>query len=168
MPQTIALVDDDKNILASLSAALEDEGYNIDVYCDGIEALEGICRKPVDLAVLDIKMPRMDGLELLINLRKKNDLPVIAFEQGVAQDAIINGINGYLAPCFNEKAFSQAIVKTLFLNELIDKDKINFLFPFSVLHIFSALRYTLIICSKSCAGSFLASLILEIFFKFLS
>ena len=61
MSQTIALVDDDKNILASLSAALEDEGYNVDIYGDGIEALEGISRKPVDLAVLDIKMPGMDG-----------------------------------------------------------------------------------------------------------
>ena len=52
----------------------------------------------------------------------KNDLPVIAFDQGVAQDAIINGVNGYLVPSFNEKAFSQAITKVLFLNELIDKD----------------------------------------------
>ena len=77
MPHTIALVDDDQNILASLSAALEDEGYSVDTYVDGVEALDGIARRPVDLAILDIKMPRMDGMELLGNLRKKNNLPVI-------------------------------------------------------------------------------------------
>ena len=77
MPHTIALVDDDQNILASLSAALEDEGYSVDTYGDGVEALDGIARRPVDLAILDIKMPRMDGMELLGNLRKKNNLPVI-------------------------------------------------------------------------------------------
>jgi len=77
MAPTIALVDDDENILASLSAALEDEGYSVDTYSDGVKALDGIVRKPVDLAILDIKMPRMDGMELLGNLRRKNDLPVI-------------------------------------------------------------------------------------------
>ena len=65
MSHTIALVDDDENILTSLSAALEDEGYRVDTYLDGIEALEGIGRRPVDLAILDIKMPKMDGMELL-------------------------------------------------------------------------------------------------------
>jgi two-component system response regulator ChvI len=109
MSQTIALVDDDKNILASLSAALEDEGYNIDVYCDGIEALEGICRKPVDLAVLDIKMPRMDGLELLINLRKKNDLPVIFL---TSKDDEIDEVMGLRmgADDYIKKPFSQRLL----------------------------------------------------------
>jgi len=77
MPQTIALVDDDKNILTSVSMALEAEGYSVETYADGAEALEGIGRRPVDLAVLDIKMPRMDGMELLAEIRKKTRLPVI-------------------------------------------------------------------------------------------
>ena len=72
MTATIALVDDDQNILVSLSAALVDEGYKVDTYGDGAEALEGLARKRADLAILDIKMPRMDGLELLTELRQKD------------------------------------------------------------------------------------------------
>ena len=71
MPQTIALVDDDKNILTSVSMALEAEGFQVETYVDGAEALDGIGRKPVDLAILDIKMPRMDGMELLARIRQK-------------------------------------------------------------------------------------------------
>jgi two-component system, OmpR family, response regulator ChvI len=77
MPKTIALVDDDQNILVSLTAALADEGYFVETYGDGAEALEGLTRRPVDLAILDIKMPRMDGMELLTELRHKSKLPVI-------------------------------------------------------------------------------------------
>jgi len=77
MPKAIALVDDDQNILASLSAALTDEGYFVETYGDGAEALDGLTRRPVDLAILDIKMPRMDGMELLTELRRKSRLPVI-------------------------------------------------------------------------------------------
>lgn len=77
MSETIALVDDDRNILASIAMALEAEGFKVHTYADGIEALAGISRHPVDLAVLDIKMPRMDGMELLSRLRQKADIPVI-------------------------------------------------------------------------------------------
>ncbi len=77
MANSIALVDDDKNILTSVAMALEAEGYEVDSYADGAEALRGMERQPVDLAVLDIKMPRMDGLELLGHLRAKSALPVI-------------------------------------------------------------------------------------------
>lgn len=77
MPYTIALVDDDRHILASVSMALEAEGFLVQTYVDGAEALDGILRRPVDLAVLDIKMPRMNGLELLERLHRKGDLPVI-------------------------------------------------------------------------------------------
>ena len=77
MPNTIALVDDDRNILTSVSIALEAEGFRVDTYGDGAEALRGITQKPVDLAVLDIKMPRMDGIELLAKLREKTGTPVI-------------------------------------------------------------------------------------------
>ncbi len=77
MAATIALVDDDRNILASVSMALEAEGYKVRTYSDGSEALRGLTGQPADLAVLDIKMPRMDGMELLQRLRKHSAIPVI-------------------------------------------------------------------------------------------
>ena len=73
----IALVDDDQNILASVSLALEAEGYQVDTYFDSEQALIGLIQRPPDLAILDIKMPRMDGTELLGKLRQKSGLPVI-------------------------------------------------------------------------------------------
>ena len=75
--QTIALVDDDRNILTSLSIALEKEGFKVQTYIDGESALIGLTRTPPDLAIVDIKMPKMDGEELLKRLRKKTSLPVI-------------------------------------------------------------------------------------------
>jgi two-component system, OmpR family, response regulator ChvI len=77
LSEIIALVDDDRNILTSVSMALEAEGFRVLSYTDGAEALAGLSREPVDLAILDIKMPRMDGLELLGRLRQNNDIPVI-------------------------------------------------------------------------------------------
>ena len=77
MKQTIALVDDDRNILTSISIALEKEGFNVQTYLDGESAYIGITRTPPDLAVIDVKMPKMDGEELLRKLRKKTSLPVI-------------------------------------------------------------------------------------------
>ena len=78
MVHRIALVDDDRNILTSVSIALEAEGFGVDTYTDGEQALRGIRQAPVDLAVLDIKMPRMDGMELLQKLRSRTTaLPVI-------------------------------------------------------------------------------------------
>jgi two-component system, OmpR family, response regulator ChvI len=74
---TIALVDDDRNILTSVSMALEAEGYRTVTYTDGFSALDGFNQSAPDLAILDIKMPRMDGTETLRRLREKSDLPVI-------------------------------------------------------------------------------------------
>jgi two-component system, OmpR family, response regulator ChvI len=74
---TIALVDDDRNILTSVSMALESEGYRIMTYTDGASALDGFKTSPPDLAILDIKMPRMDGMETLRRMRQKTDIPVI-------------------------------------------------------------------------------------------
>lgn len=74
---TIALVDDDRNILTSVSIALEAEGYHVQTYTDGAAALAGLSANPPDIAVFDIKMPRMDGMELLRRLRQKSDMPVI-------------------------------------------------------------------------------------------
>lgn len=77
MSITVALVDDDRNILTSLSLALQSEGFVTRVYSDGEAALKALAENPPDLAVLDIKMPRMDGMELLRRLREKTIFPVI-------------------------------------------------------------------------------------------
>src|SRR5690606_1922308 len=74
MPK-IALVDDDRNILTSVSLTLEAEGYSVSTYTDGASGLEGLTSDRPDLAILDIKMPRMDGMELLRRLRQKSDVP---------------------------------------------------------------------------------------------
>ena len=77
MKQTIALVDDDRNILTSVSMTLEQEGFQVRTYTDGESALQGLTARPVDLAVLDIKMPKLDGMELLRRLRERSSIPVI-------------------------------------------------------------------------------------------
>jgi len=77
MSKTIALVDDDRNILTGISMALEREGFKVQTYIDGESALVGLSRNPPDLAVVDIKMPRMDGEELLKRVRKKMSIPII-------------------------------------------------------------------------------------------
>ena len=74
---SISLVDDDRNILTSVSMALESEGYEVRTYTDGSTALIGLEENPPDIAIFDIKMPRMDGMELLRRLRQKSNLPVI-------------------------------------------------------------------------------------------
>ena len=109
MPNTIALVDDDQNILASLAPALEDEGYKVDTYADGVAALDGIGKKPVDLAILDIKMPRMDGMELLGQLRQKGDLPVIFL---TSKDDEVDEVMGLRmgADDYIKKPFSQRLL----------------------------------------------------------
>ena len=76
MPK-IFLVDDDENILTSVSMFLENEGYEVRKFHDGVTALEALKASPPDLAVFDVKMPRMDGLELLRRLRQTSNLPVI-------------------------------------------------------------------------------------------
>ena len=77
MNATIALVDDDRNILTSVSIALQTEGFLTRVYSDGETALKALAENPPDLAIFDIKMPRMDGLELLRRVREKSQLPII-------------------------------------------------------------------------------------------
>src|SRR3982074_934208 len=106
---TIALVDDDRNILTSVSIALEAEGYRIMTYTDGASALDGFRTSPPDLAILDIKMPRMDGMETLRRLREKSDLPVIFL---TSNDEEIDELFGLKlgADAFIRKPFSHRIL----------------------------------------------------------
>ena len=106
---TIALVDDDRNILTSVSIALEAEGYRIMTYTDGASALDGFKTSPPDLAILDIKMPRMDGMETLRRLRQKSDIPVIFL---TSKDEEIDELFGLKmgADDFIRKPFSQRLL----------------------------------------------------------
>ena len=106
---TIALVDDDRNILTSVSIALEAEGYQTNTYSDGVSALQGLEDNPPDMAIFDIKMPRMDGMELLRRLRQKSDLPVIFL---TSKDDEIDELFGLKmgADDFIRKPFSQRLL----------------------------------------------------------
>jgi two-component system response regulator ChvI len=106
---TIALVDDDRNILTSVSIALESEGYKVETFTDGASALEGLTARPPSLAIFDIKMPRMDGMELLRRLRQKSELPVIFL---TSKDEEIDELFGLKmgADDFIRKPFSQRLL----------------------------------------------------------
>jgi two-component system response regulator ChvI len=106
---TIALVDDDRNILTSLRMALESEGYNTQTYNDGASALEGLTGSPPDMAILDIKMPRMDGMELLRRLRQSTEIPVIFL---TSKDEEIDELFGLKmgADDYIRKPFSQRLL----------------------------------------------------------
>src|SRR6202795_4032483 len=106
---TIALVDDDRNILTSVSMALEAEGYRIMTYMDGLSALNGFESSPPDLAILDIKMPRMDGMETMRRLRRKSDVPVIFL---TSKDEEIDELFGLKmgADDYIRKPFSQRLL----------------------------------------------------------
>ena len=109
MTNTIALVDDDRNILTSVSIALEAEGFAVRCYGDGAEALKGLSAQPVDLAILDIKMPRMDGMELLGQLRKQTAMPVIFL---TSKDDEVDEVLGLRmgADDYIKKPFSQRLL----------------------------------------------------------
>jgi two-component system response regulator ChvI len=102
-------VDDDRNILTSVSLSLEAEGYRVQTYNDGVSALDGLKTTPPDLAIFDIKMPRMDGMELLRRLRQKSDLPVIFL---TSKDEEIDELFGLKmgADDFIRKPFSQRLL----------------------------------------------------------
>ena len=106
---TVALVDDDRNILTSVSIALEAEGFRVETYTDGASALDGLQEHPADLGIFDIKMPRMDGMELLRRLRQKSDMPVIFL---TSKDEEIDELFGLKmgADDFIRKPFSQRLL----------------------------------------------------------
>ncbi|MEE8500680.1 MAG: response regulator transcription factor [Kiloniellales bacterium] len=124
MQSTIALVDDDRNILTSVAMALEAEGFKVRTYTDGSEALRGISANPVDLAILDIKMPRMDGMELLGRLRQNSNLPVIFLTSKDEEvDELLGlrmGADDYIAKPFSQRLLLERI-RTLLRRERVAK-----------------------------------------------
>ncbi|MCA1750017.1 MAG: response regulator transcription factor [Parasphingopyxis sp.] len=129
MTATIALVDDDKNILTSVSIALQSEGFATRIYSDGESALKALTENPPDLAVLDIKMPRMDGMELLRRLREKGDLPVIFL---TSKDDEIDealglalGADDYISKPFSQRLLIARIRAILRRTELTQRDADN-------------------------------------------
>src|SRR6056297_3203009 len=108
MPR-IALVDDDRNILTSVSMTLEAEGFDVETYNDGQSALDAFNRRLPDLGVFDIKMPRMDGMDLLQRLRQKSKLPVIFL---TSKDDEVDELMGLRmgADDYIKKPFSQRLL----------------------------------------------------------
>lgn len=105
--RTIALVDDDRNILTTLAIALQSEGFATRVYSDGETALKALLENPPDLAVFDIKMPRMDGMELLSRLRQHSPLPVIFLtskdEERDEELGLALGADDYIAKPYSQR-----------------------------------------------------------------
>ena len=122
LKRTIALVDDDRNILASVSMALEAEGFVVRTYSDGDEALRGLAAQPVDLAILDIKMPRMDGMELLSRLRKTSSTPIIFLTSKDDEvDEVLGlrmGADDYITKPFSQRLLIERIRALLRRSEL--------------------------------------------------
>ena len=122
MSTTIALVDDDRNILTSLSVALQAEGFITRLYSDGEAALKALTETPPDLAVLDIKMPRLDGMELLRRLKEKTDFPVIFLtskdEELDEALGLAMGADDYIAKPFSQRLLIARIRAVLRRSEL--------------------------------------------------
>ena len=110
---TIALVDDDENILASLKVLFEGEGYTVRSYTDGATALAALSETPPDIAVLDIKMPRMDGVEVLRRLRQSSNLPVIFLtSKDDEMDEVVGfnvGADDYIKKPFSQRLLSERV-----------------------------------------------------------
>lgn len=109
MPQEIVLVDDDRNILTSVSMMLEAEGFTVRTYSDGEDALRGLMSKPADLAVLDVKMPKLNGFELLQKLRRVSAIPVIFLTSKDGEEDEMMGFR-LGADDYIKKPFSQTLL----------------------------------------------------------
>jgi len=130
MDKTIALVDDDRNILTSVSIAIQAEGFRTRVYSDGETALKALADNPADLGIFDIKMPRMDGLELLRRLRETSQMPVIFLtskDDEVDEELGLSlGADDYIAKPFSQRlllARIRAILRRVDLNNLTPDDE---------------------------------------------
>ncbi len=123
MTATIALVDDDRNILTSVSIALQAEGFATRVYTNGESALKALLDNPPDLAIFDIKMPQMDGLELLRRLREKSQIPVIFLtsKDDELDEALglAMGADDYIAKPFSQRLLIARIRAILRRAELV-------------------------------------------------
>jgi two-component system response regulator ChvI len=119
----IALVDDDRNILTSVSIALQSEGFGTRVYTNGETALKALTDNPPDLAIFDIKMPQMDGLELLRRLREKSQLPVIFLtsKDDELDEALglAMGADDYIAKPFSQRLLIARIRAILRRSEIV-------------------------------------------------
>ncbi len=117
MTQKIALVDDDRNIVTSVKIALESEGFDVVTFHDGEEGYAGILSERPDLAVLDIKMPRMDGMELLTKLRETFDVPVIFLTSKDDEvDQVVGlrlGADDYITKPFSQRLLIERIRSVL-------------------------------------------------------
>jgi two-component system response regulator ChvI len=109
MAQEIVLVDDDRNILTSVSMALEAEGFAVRTYSDSEEALRGLMTRPADLAVLDVKMPKIEGFELLQRLRRVSAMPVIFLTSKDGEEDEMMGLR-LGADDYIKKPFSQTLL----------------------------------------------------------
>lgn len=122
MKQRIALVDDDRNILTSVSMALESEGFVVTTYSDGESALKGLLQDPVDLVVLDIKMPRMDGVEVLKKIRERSMMPVVFLtSKDDEMDQILGlrfGADDHITKPFSQRLLIERIRTILRRNEM--------------------------------------------------
>jgi two-component system response regulator ChvI len=120
----IAFVDDDRNILTSVSMTLEAEGFEVETYNDGQSALDAFNRKLPDMAVLDIKMPRMDGMELLQRLRQKTNMPIIFLTSKDDEiDEILGlrmGADDYAKKPFSQRLLVERIRTLLRRNDVLD------------------------------------------------
>ena len=129
MSEKIILVDDDSNILASVSVALRAEGWDVETYPDGEKGLIAIQRNSPDIAVLDIKMPRLDGMELLKKLRVFSDVPVIFLtsKDDEVDEAIglRMGADDYITKPFSQKLLIERIRAVLRRSSLKNSSEPN-------------------------------------------
>lgn len=124
----IALVDDDRNILTSVTITLEAEGFEVDTYNDGQQAFEAFSKKMPDMAVLDIKMPRMDGMDLLQRLRQKSQIPVIFLTSKDDEiDEVLGlrmGADDYMIKPFSQRLLIERIRALLRRQDALNGDAI--------------------------------------------
>jgi len=127
MTQTIALVDDDQNILTSVSMAIEAEGFTVQTYKDGEEAINGLTESMPDLIVLDVKMPRMDGMEVLKKLRETSNVPVIFLTSKDDEiDQVLGlrmGADDYITKPFSQRLLIERIRTLLRRQSIINNDQ---------------------------------------------
>ena len=132
MKNNVFLIDDDKNILTSISMLLENEGYKVSTFSDGESGLKAILENSPDIAVVDIKMPRLDGIELLKKLRRTSNMPVIILTSKDTEiDELLGlkvGADDYITKPFSQNILMERIrilIKRTELKNIKKKDNID-------------------------------------------